>query len=100
MNKPNQSIGKVLLAASAAFLFVHGSAFALEVAELKQQGIACEGKDGFLRVLKSSPEVEEFVKGKNAERKAKYAEIAKGNGTSPDAVGVLTAEKLDHLCAN
>jgi|SRR3989344_3197918 len=98
MNKPNQSIGKILLAASAVFLLAQGSAFALEVAELKQQGIACEDKDGFLRVLKHSPEVDEFVKGKNSERKAKYDEIDQKTGAKSGSTALITYEKVDHHC--
>ena len=66
-------------------------------------GSACEDANGFLKVLKSTPELEQFVKGKNAERKAKYQEIAAGQSTkekpvSADDVGKLTAAKLDHRC--
>lgn len=64
--------------------------------ELKAQGLVGERPDGFLGIVPSTVPagVVSTVDRINAERRQAYAEIAAQNGTSVEAVGIVTAEKL------
>ena len=80
-------------------LVVFGAALpsaALDLDAARQQGLVGEQSDGYVGAVSASPsaEVEALVTEVNAKRRAAYAEIAKKNGTAPEAVGVLSAQKL------
>ncbi len=85
----------VLTAALLAFAAApNASAEDLDAA--KAAGWVGERPDGYLGVVGDSapPEAKKLVTDVNARRKLKYAEIAKENGTSIDAVAALMGEKL------
>jgi uncharacterized protein len=73
-----------------------GVAAAGALDDAKAAGLVGERPDGFVGVVPSTVplEVAQLVEEINAQRRAAYADIAAKNGTSVDAVGVLTAEKL------
>lgn len=79
---------------AAAFLLappVH----AAPIDDAKQAGHIGEQMDGFLGAAPGAPaSASALVDSINAKRRAKYAEIATKNGTSPEAVAVLAGKKL------
>ena len=73
-----------------------GPAFALSLSEAKAQGLVGEKIDGFVGVVVASPpaEVRAMVDRINAERRAKYTEIAKKQNAPMDAVAKIAGQKL------
>jgi uncharacterized protein YdbL (DUF1318 family) len=71
-------------------------AAALDLAAAKSRGLVGERADGYLGVVaaKSTPEVKALVESVNAQRRARYGEIARKNGTAVDAVAALAGRKL------
>jgi uncharacterized protein YdbL (DUF1318 family) len=92
------AIRAVGLAFAAVLLFVAvaPSATADELDSAKAAGQVGERPDGYLGVVTpgAPPAVAKLVTDVNAKRKAKYAEIAKQNGTAVEAVAALMGEKL------
>ena len=92
------AIRAVGLAIAAVLLFAAGapSARADELDSAKAAGQVGERPDGYLGVVATGapPAVTQLVTDLNARRKAKYAEIAKQNGTAVDAVAALMGQKL------
>jgi len=72
------------------------SASGLDLDAAKSQGLVGEKADGFVGIVVANPTapVAALVKNINAKRAAGYAEIAKQNGTSVDAVAALAGAKL------
>jgi len=88
-----------LVCACAVGLAVFGAALpsaALDLDGARQQGLVGEQSDGYVGALSASPsaDVKALVAEVNAKRRAAYAEIAKKNGTAPDAVAALSGQKL------
>jgi uncharacterized protein YdbL (DUF1318 family) len=69
------------------------SGFALDLQTAKAQGLVGETLTGYLAPVKSTPEAQQLVKTINKKRKAHYADIAKRNGTSLQAVEQLAGKK-------
>jgi len=92
------AIRAVGLAIAAVLLLVAvaPSARADELDSAKAAGQVGERPDGFLGVVNAGapPAIQQLVANINAKRKAKYAEIAKQNGTAVDAVAALAGGKL------
>lgn len=87
----------LILAMVAGVLAISTSvASASPLDDAKAAGLVGERPDGYLGVVPSTVPLEtaRLVEEINAQRRAAYADIAVKNGTSVDAVGVLTAEKL------
>lgn len=82
----------VLLALGLAAL----PALAASLAEAKAAGQVGEKVDGFLGVVDANApaDVRALVDQVNAERQAKYAEIAQKQGTPIDAVAKIAGQKL------
>ncbi len=80
-------------------LFVASPAFALTLEEAKDKNLVGEQTDGYLGSPKVNPsdKVEALIADINSKRKAKYQEIAKGNGTKLSAVEKLAAKKAIDL---
>ncbi|MBX7138626.1 MAG: YdbL family protein [Oligoflexia bacterium] len=75
-------------------LLASSSAFAISLDDAKKQGLVGELRSGYLgAVSAASPEVSTLLSSINAQRKARYEEIAKKNGTSLSAVETLAAKK-------
>ena len=88
-----------LVAACVVGLVVFGAALpsaALDLDAARAQGLVGEQSDGFVGAVSASPsaDVQALVSQVNAKRRAAYADIAKKNGTAPDAVAALSAQKL------
>ena len=68
----------------------------LDLDGAKSQGLVGEKADGFVGIVVANPTapVAALVKNVNAKRAAAYAEIAKQNGTTLDAVAALAGAKL------
>jgi uncharacterized protein len=77
-------------------LALPGSASALDLEAAKTQGLVGERADGYLGVVAAKPsaDVKALASSVNAQRRAKYEEIARKNGTAVDAVAALAGEKL------
>jgi hypothetical protein len=90
------STAALALAVSVLFLAAAPGARAEELGSSKAAGQVGERADGYLGLVSPSapPAVKQLVDQVNAKRKAKYAEIAKQNGTSVAAVASLAGQKL------
>jgi len=90
------STAAVALAAAILFFAAAPNAWAEELEAAKASGQVGERPDGYLGLVSASasPAVGQLVTDINAKRKAKYAEIAKQNGTAVDAVAALMGAKL------
>lgn len=76
-------------------LAIPSTSFALDLSAAKSQGVVGETLSGYLAATSSnsSSEVKGLVASINAQRKAKYQEIANGNGTSLATVEKLAGKK-------
>ena len=84
---------KSIVAALAILLFAT-PALALDLQGARVQGIVGEKNDGYIAVLKSSPEAEALAVEVNAKRKQEYVRISKENGQTADVVGKLAAPQI------
>jgi uncharacterized protein YdbL (DUF1318 family) len=88
-----RSLLHAAIAAAALLLALPAAASPLD--EAKDAGRLGEQADGYLGLPPGAPEsAQELADEINAERKIRYAEIAKKNGTSPTAVAALAGKKL------
>ncbi|MGH7291286.1 MAG: YdbL family protein, partial [Myxococcota bacterium] len=86
----------VALVAILAVSALPAAGSGLDLDSAKSQGLIGEKADGYVGIVgaESTAPVAALVKNVNAKRAAAYAEIAKKNGTSVDAVAALAGEKL------
>jgi uncharacterized protein YdbL (DUF1318 family) len=77
-------------------LSLSGFALALTLDEAKSQGLVGEKADGYVAAVAASPtaEVQALVSTTNDGRRKVYEDLAKRNGITVDAVGVVSGEKL------
>lgn len=80
--------------AALAFLLIASPALALDLHGARSAGVIGERNDGYVAVLKSSPEAEALAAEVNAKRKREYARISKENGQTADVVGKLAAPQI------
>lgn len=91
---------KVLLHAGAMLVLIcgllAGPALAISLDEAKAQGLVGERVDGFVGTVDPNApgEVRELVERINAERRARYEELAQQRGVPMDAVARIAGEKL------
>lgn len=71
-------------------------AWAITLDEAKTQGLVGEKVDGYIALVttESSAELKDLIENTNAGRRQVYMDLAKRNGITVEAVGVLSAEKL------
>lgn len=69
-------------------------AYALDLHSARASGQVAETPEGYVRAVKSSPEVDALVAEVNAKRKAEYTRISKENGQPVDVVGKLAAPQI------
>ncbi len=76
-------------------VFNAACAFAIDLQEVKAQGLIGEQLNGYLGVVSAdaSAEVRALVKDVNTKRKAKYESIAAQNSTSLETVELLAGKK-------
>lgn len=67
--------------------------YALDLEQAKAQGLVGEQPDGYLGVVKATPEVVALVADINKKRRAAYEDIARKNGITVEQVAVLAGEK-------
>lgn len=76
-----------------AALLLSMAAFALDLDAAKGQGLVGEQPDGYLGVVKATPDAVELVADINAKRRAAYERIATKNGITLDQVARLAGQK-------
>ena len=81
------------LLAGLIALLIAAPGFANDLHVAKAQGLVGETTSGYLAVVKPSVEADTLVGSINAQRKAKYTEIAQRNGTSLQVVEALAGKK-------
>lgn len=69
-------------------------AYALDLHSARASGAVAETPDGYVKAVKSSPEVDALVAEVNAKRMAEYTRISKQNGQPVDVVGKLAAPQI------
>lgn len=84
---------RTLAVATIALAFAAPS-FALDLQSARSSGVLGEKNDGYVSVLKASPEASALAAEVNAKRKAEYARISKENGQSVDVVAKVAAETI------
>ncbi|AQS36695.1 hypothetical protein Sps_01529 [Shewanella psychrophila] len=84
---------KTKLLVLAAGLLLSLNAFAISLHDAKSQGLVGEQTNGYLGIVKSSPDASALAKQVNAKRKSHYQKIAKKNGISVAEVSKMAAEK-------
>lgn len=85
-------MSKIMTAMAAIFMVL--SCWALDVDEVRSQGLAGEKANGYLGVIVDQPQVVELVKSVNIQRRARYNELATKRGTSLENIEKLAGEKL------
>jgi uncharacterized protein YdbL (DUF1318 family) len=81
------------LIATCAVLAV--PAYALDLGQAKAQGLVGETPNGYLAAVKpASPAVQQLINSINAQRKARYQEIAKKTGSPLNFVEQQTGKKV------
>lgn len=83
---------RILLTMFMLGLLVPLSAAAISLDEAKNQGLVGEKPDGYLGVVRASPEVDRLANDINQKRRERYTEIAKQNGTGMIEVEVLAGK--------
>jgi uncharacterized protein len=75
-------------------LLAASSAFALDLHEARDAGILGEKADGYVAVLKKSPEAAALAKEVNQKRLEEYTRISKENDKPVDVVAAIAAETI------
>jgi uncharacterized protein YdbL (DUF1318 family) len=84
-----------LILASALFAMLFAlPAFALTLDQARNSGAIAEQLDGYVAVLKASPDVNALAADINTKRKQEYARISKENGQPIDIVAKLAAQQV------
>jgi len=84
----------ILVLFTTCLLLIMQPAFAIDLQQAKDQGLVGETTSGYLEAVSSpSPEIKALIQSINAQRKAKFQEIATRNNTSLDAVEKLAGKK-------
>lgn len=87
----------LLLSGPAVFLCcalvgLSSPSWAVDLEQAKAQGLVGEQSDGYLGAIRRSPEVNALIASINAQRRAKYLEIAARNGAPLDVVEALAGK--------
>jgi uncharacterized protein YdbL (DUF1318 family) len=90
---------RTLTALAVAGILFSAQAFAMDLHAARNAGLIGEKLDGYVAVLKHTPEADALAAEVNAKRKTEYAKISAANAQPLDVVGTLAAaqiiEKLD-----
>ena len=90
---------RTLTALAITGILFSTQAFAMDLHAARNAGLIGEKLDGYVAVLKHSPETDALAEEVNAKRQAEYAKISSANAQPLDVVGKLAAaqiiEKLD-----
>jgi uncharacterized protein YdbL (DUF1318 family) len=74
-------------------LLISISTWAIDIQSAKEQGLIGEQANGYVGIVKSSPEVEALVSDVNQKRKARYIEISGKTGQPLSAIEKIGGEK-------
>lgn len=77
-----------------AGMLLTSPAFALDLHQARHDGILGEKADGYVAVLKKSPEAVALASEVNQKRRQEYARISKENNQSVEIVAKLAAEQI------
>lgn len=97
MKKSHQTKRRTIknIVVGCVLLLLASTGWALDLQEEKSNGSVKENGKGYLEVVdKNNQDVASFVEEINAKRKTKFAEIAKRNNISLEAVEKQAAKKL------
>ncbi|AFT71419.1 hypothetical protein UCP025560 [Alloalcanivorax dieselolei B5] len=83
----------IKIALMVATLTMAGTAFALELDQAKTQGLVGEQPNGYLGVVKATPEAVQLVSDVNEKRRQAYERIARQNGITLEQVANLAGQK-------
>jgi hypothetical protein len=77
-------------------LSLSGLAWALTLDEAKARGLVGEKVDGYIGAVTASPgaDVQALIASTNEGRRQVYLDLARRNGITVEAVGIVSAEKL------
>lgn len=78
---------------TVVLLLLSTLAMALDLDEAKSRGLVGEQPDGFLGVVKATPDAVQLAEEINAKRHAAYEAIARKNGATLDQVAILAGQK-------
>jgi uncharacterized protein YdbL (DUF1318 family) len=85
---------KILVIFTTCLLLIMQPAYAIDLQQAKDQGLVGETTTGYLEAVTApTSEVKALIQSINAQRKAKFQEIATRNNTSLDAVEKLAGKK-------
>jgi uncharacterized protein YdbL (DUF1318 family) len=90
-NKPSKI---QILTIAVLALSIASSAFALDLQQARAEKILGEKPNGYVEVLKASPEATKLADEVNAMRKKEYERISKENGQPVDVVAKVAAEEI------
>ncbi len=85
---------RAFLAASCLTLLLSGAAFALDLQQARTGGVLGERADGYVEVLKASPQAQALAVEINAKRRQEYGRISTQNGQPVDVVARLAAQEI------
>ncbi|MDP1539482.1 MAG: YdbL family protein [Moraxellaceae bacterium] len=77
---------------TALLISISSPVFAMDLQQAKAQGFVGEQPNGYLGVVKATPEAINLANDINERRRAAYEKIARDNGTSLDQVAALTGQ--------
>lgn len=78
----------------AVFTLISSQAFALDLQQARSQGIIAEQPNGYITVVKNSPEAAKLASDVNAARKQEYQRISQEKGQPVDVVAKIAAEEI------
>lgn len=67
---------------------------AIDLESAKRQGLVGEQPDGYVGVVRQTPEAAELVRSVNQQRRQSYQDLAERNGVPIDSVATLAGRKL------
>ena len=90
----NRMKSRLFTLIAAAALLIATPAFALDLHGARDAGVLGEQNDGYVAVLKKSPDAAALASEVNAKRKAEYARISQQNKQPVDIVAKLAAQQI------
>lgn len=77
---------------AALLISISTPVFAMDLQQAKAQGLVGEQPNGYLGVVKATPEAINLANDINERRRAAYEKIARENGTTLDQVAAITGQ--------
>ncbi len=83
---------RMLSLITALMISISTPVFALDLQQAKAQGLVGEQPNGYLGVVKATPEAVSLANDINERRRLAYEKIARDNGTTLDQVAAITGQ--------